>query len=141
MGVRAAAALLLGSLAAGTLLLPPAFSFAAAGIIPTALLIRSTAGSDLRRAPSLLRTRPMILLGEISYCFYLTHACVLLALHQSLRLLGRERFGPSVTCFGLAASVAVAWLLHIGVERPCMRRFAEPGRVRRRRLAQAARSG
>lgn len=140
-GVCAAAALLLGALAAGTFFLPPAFTLAAAGIVPTVLLIRATAASDLHRAPSLLRTRAMLFLGRISYTFYLIHTCALLAVYQGLRLLGHKHFGPFAMAFALGASVALAWLLHVAVERPCMRRFAEPGGVRKQRLAAAAPTG
>ncbi|WP_320781896.1 acyltransferase [Streptomyces sp. CRN 30] len=136
-GVCAAAALLLGALVVGARFLPVACSFAATGVIATALLVRATAASDLRGSRCVLRSRTMVFLGEISYAFYLTHTCALLAVDQGARFVGHERSVPLIMACGLAASILLAWLLHSTVEEPCMRRFAKPGAYRGRHLEPA----
>ncbi len=46
--------------------LPAGFGFAAATVIPFALLIPATAAADLTRAPTPWRSAPLVLLGELS---------------------------------------------------------------------------
>jgi peptidoglycan/LPS O-acetylase OafA/YrhL len=59
----------------------------------------------------LLSHRAFVRLGEISYAFYLVHLSVLIV---------AEHVVPPaiVSAFALAVSLAAAWLLHAGVERP-----------------------
>ena len=59
----------------------------------------------------LLSHRAFVRLGEISYAFYLVHLSVLIVAEHVL---------PSsiVSAVALAVSLAAAWLLHAGVERP-----------------------
>jgi peptidoglycan/LPS O-acetylase OafA/YrhL len=59
----------------------------------------------------LLSHRAFVRLGEISYAFYLVHLSVLIVAEHAL---------PSaiVSVIALAVSLAAAWLLHVGVERP-----------------------
>ena len=49
----------------------------AAMFVPYLLLITSAATTDLGRRPSLMRTRPMVRLGEWSFAFYLIHQMVI----------------------------------------------------------------
>ncbi len=59
----------------------------------------------------LLSHRGFVRLGEISYAFYLVHLSVLMVAEHVL---------PSalVSAVALAVSLAAAWLLHAGIERP-----------------------
>jgi peptidoglycan/LPS O-acetylase OafA/YrhL len=59
----------------------------------------------------LLSHRAFVRLGEISYAFYLVHLSVLIVAEHVL---------PSaiVSAVAIAVSLAAAWLLHAGVERP-----------------------
>ncbi|HCA88677.1 MAG TPA: acyltransferase [Streptomyces sp.] len=120
-GAGASAALLFGSLALGSVALPPVFLFAAVGVVPLALLIRATAALDLTGARSWLRAPVMVFLGEISYAFYLVHVLALLVVHQ---VTGDAWSGFATAVFGLPLGLLAAWLLHTVVEQPCMRRFA-----------------
>ena len=59
----------------------------------------------------LLSHRAFVRLGEISYAFYLVHLSVLIVAEHVL--------APAfVSAVALAVSLAAAWLLHAGVERP-----------------------
>ena len=59
----------------------------------------------------LLSHRAFVHLGEISYAFYLVHLSVLMVVEHIVP-------APVVSVVALAASLAVAWLLHVSVERP-----------------------
>jgi len=88
-----------------------------------ALLIVSVASIDLRGRARIMRIRPLVALGEWSYAFYLIHATFI---YLALRLFGTQSGGwTGVLWFAglLAVSITVAWLLHVGVERPVERRL------------------
>lgn len=103
-----------------------------------AVLIVLVASRDLRGGRSLLRSRPLVVLGEWSYSFYLVHATVVYAL--------LTWFGPSAPSWrnllwyllafviGLVAAAA----LHLAVERPAERRMRRWWDVRRSRRAGVA---
>lgn len=63
----------------------------------------------------LLNARPVAFLGVLSYGFYLVHAVVLRALEDGL---GIRRGSAALYVAGFAGSLLLAWLLHLGVERP-----------------------
>jgi peptidoglycan/LPS O-acetylase OafA/YrhL len=71
--------------------------------------LRGGAISRLLSHPAFVR------LGEISYAFYLVHLSVLMVAEHVLP-------AAFVSVVALAGSLAAAWLLHVGVERP-MRTF------------------
>ncbi|MCS4484036.1 acyltransferase [Gleimia sp. 6138-11-ORH1] len=84
-----------------------------------AILIWMLACSDLSGRHSFLRTKPMVIAGEISYAFYLVHATVLYAY---LGWWGRTN--SLLIFFTLfAVSFVLAAALHYGVERPCEKRI------------------
>ncbi|MGW8399132.1 acyltransferase family protein [Streptomyces lydicus] len=122
--------------------LPHVYMYAAATALPLVLLVHAVAELDLRGKPSLLRTRPLVLLGEISYALYLVHFLVLGVVYLCLTGLGWSRLGAVLV--GLPCALGAAWLLYTGVERPCVRRFSAPrpapgGRHRVPRRATAER--
>ncbi|MEU7399555.1 acyltransferase family protein [Streptomyces albogriseolus] len=104
---------------------PLLYSVVAAMVIPLALLVAAAARADVEGHRSPLRGRVTGWLGDTSFAFYLLHILV---------LYGAGNMSPNG--FGIAAALAVmvgaylatlglASLLHIGVERPMMRRFAK----------------
>lgn len=116
---------------------PHLYSFVGATIIPLALVIPAAATADVRSTASPLRGRVMVWLGEISFAFYLVHRLVLQYGHIALGA-GRTWRTPAaigLILLGLGLSLLLAWLLHVCVERPMMRRFAVSKRAR------AARAG
>ena len=88
------------------------------GLAPAmVLLIVAAAARDVRGAPSLLRSRPLVRLGEWSYAFYLLHLLVIWGLG------GRARRAASwsnalPTCGWLVLAVLVSAGAYIWVERP-----------------------
>ncbi|WP_079148550.1 acyltransferase family protein [Streptomyces agglomeratus] len=126
-GVVPSAALLGVCLVTGLAVLPRPFLFAAATIIPVALLVRAVASLDACGAKSWLRTQPLVFLGDLTYGFYLLHAAGLAVV---MHYWGGWSVVGTVAAFLL--TVSASWLLHVLVERPCYRRLAvardRPGR-------------
>ncbi|MER6995003.1 acyltransferase [Streptomyces sp. NPDC000410] len=105
-------------------------------IFACAAMIATVAWRDLTGRRSLLRTRPLVLLGEWSYAFYLVHATFL---YTARDLLGKEPVAWSNLQWYaalLVVSLAGAAALHYAVERPLERRLR--GWWDRRREATAA---
>lgn len=101
-----------------------------------ALLIVTVASIEMRGRARLMRVRPIVALGEWSYAFYLVHATFI---YGALRLFGPQSGGWSgVLWFAgvLGVSIVVAWLLHVGVERPVEKRLRD-WQTERRRVAAA----
>jgi peptidoglycan/LPS O-acetylase OafA/YrhL len=88
-----------------------------------ALAIVAVATRDIAGGRSLLRSRPLVRLGQWSYAFYLTHATVL----YGLRLLTHTHplgwRNLTWYAFVLALAIAVAGLLYRFVEYPVERRL------------------
>ncbi|MFJ1751252.1 acyltransferase family protein [Streptomyces sp. NPDC088116] len=121
------AALLLGAGFGLSLVVPPMFTLAATTVVPVALLITAAADADLRGRRTGLRSAVLVRLGEWSFAFYLLH---FLVIRYGQRLLGGEqgyaRQWDTPAVFGLAllalvVTLGASALLHIFVERPCMR--------------------
>jgi peptidoglycan/LPS O-acetylase OafA/YrhL len=117
------------ALAAGAYLLagriPAAFGNALLPIVPILLVLGTMATADRagRRTP--FARRPVVWLGEVSYCFYLVHVPVIAVVrHQRLGSLGE----PATVAACLLASLVAAWVLHVVVERPLERRLRKPRR-------------
>lgn len=93
-------------------------------IVLFALTIGAVAGNDIRQKPSWLRSRPLVRLGEWSFCFYLVHAT---AMYVFMEVFGPQKqsvsnllwWYPSVFVVALVA----AWALHAVVEKPLERRM------------------
>lgn len=86
-----------------------------------ALLICAFAARDLSGRARISRSRPLVALGEWSYAFYLIHATLIYAAREMFGYLSLDAKGVIVALAVLASSIAAAWLLHIGVERPSER--------------------
>ncbi|MBF6050496.1 acyltransferase family protein [Streptomyces eurocidicus] len=99
-----------------------------------ALLLGSLAAGDVRGARSPLASKTMVLLGELTFAFYLVHYLVIQYGH---RFLGGElsyyRQWDTPAAAGLvvlafALSLALAAFLHFFVEKPVMRTIGRPRR-------------
>ncbi|MER5423873.1 acyltransferase family protein [Streptosporangium roseum] len=116
-----------------SLFAPFLYRFAACTVIPLALLIPAAAAADVQGRRTVLSTRVMVWLGEISFAFYLVHGLVL--------AYGHRAFGPPTNAFSsgpawstpvglgfllacFTVAVLLSWALHVLVERPAMRRWA-----------------
>ncbi|MET0932624.1 MAG: acyltransferase [Mycetocola sp.] len=110
-------------------------------IILCALTIAAVARRDMLGRRSLLRWRPLVILGEWSYAFYLVHAT---AIYAILAVLGPRP--PSWTNLGwyaatLVVTLAAAAALHYLVERPCERVLRSRWDARQARAVERARVG
>ncbi|MFH9608892.1 acyltransferase family protein [Streptomyces sp. NPDC017448] len=128
--VGATAALAVGY--AISLYVPVLFVFAAATVVPLALLIAAGATADIRGTRSPLRGRVMVRLGEISFAFYLWHHMVLTRITGAFGTDGwSTAAATAVVALSLLVTLLLAWLLHRLVEEPVMRRFGSPARKER----------
>lgn len=121
----------------------PAVSLALTFTGPITIAIFATtiavaAANDLRQQPSVLRSRMLVALGDMSYAFYLVHATVIYAL---LNLFGVREHGwwnLGWYFIVLSVSLAFAWGLHYYVEKPIERRMRSWWDRRRRPQGVAA---
>jgi peptidoglycan/LPS O-acetylase OafA/YrhL len=114
--------------------------------LPLGLLIAAGAVADVRGHRTLLSSRAMVWLGEVSFAFYLWHLLVLIYGHQwiagvdqpaSFPLPGAGYSTPvalAVLALLFGVSLLLAWATFTLVEKPMMARFA---RSRRRPRAAA----
>ncbi|MFE6270210.1 acyltransferase family protein [Streptomyces goshikiensis] len=108
---------------------PLLFGWRAPLLISCVLLIVAAAQRDVARRPTLLSSRTMVLLGNVSFAFYLCHYLVLYALNIKV-LHGPFGSGAMVAGYlmaALAGSLTLAWLLYRYVEVPVVRRFRAAG--------------
>lgn len=108
------------------LVIPFIFSFDVATVIPIGLLIGSVAILDVQNRPSMLRTRVMQWLGEVSFGFYL---CQGIVVFYGRMLIGNYKYFSTLASIGillgfLATTILAGWLLYTCVERPMMRRWS-----------------
>ncbi|MEO6941441.1 MAG: acyltransferase [Terrimesophilobacter sp.] len=92
-------------------------------IVIFAATIAAIAARDLRGEPSLLRSRLLVALGDMSYAFYLLHATIIYFL---LSIIGVHGFGVAtvpVWLLGLSLSIGGAAILHYLIERPIEKRM------------------
>lgn len=95
-------------------------------VIPIVLLIASVAIADTRGRSTVLRSRAMVFLGEISFAFYLLHFVVLAT---GRKLLGADRLLSTGAAVGftlgmLVVAVLASWLLYAVLERPITQRWS-----------------
>jgi peptidoglycan/LPS O-acetylase OafA/YrhL len=125
---------------------PGTYPIVAITALPLGLLIAAGAVADVQGRRTLLSSRGMVWLGEVSFAFYLWHLLVLIYGHQwiagvdqpaSFPLPGSGYSTPvalAVLALLFGVSLLLAWATFTLVERPVMRRFA---RSRRRPPAAA----
>lgn len=140
LGVTPAAVLLVAAYAA-SLYLPVEYRFAAAYIVPVALLIGAAAVSDAKGKRGFLQSRVMQFLGDISFAFFVVHLVVMKTLRAAADgtfagygFMPSESWSTGVGILFLLGTLLIsamlATALHLYVERPAMRRWA------RRRVPQ-----
>jgi peptidoglycan/LPS O-acetylase OafA/YrhL len=115
-----------------TPLFPGAYRIVATMVLPLALLIAASGKADSEHQKTWLASRVMVYLGDISFAFYVCHWLILDYGHQ---IVGATRSFGTAAALGvlallLVSVVIVASALFLGVERPIMRRFANPKRRR-----------
>jgi peptidoglycan/LPS O-acetylase OafA/YrhL len=105
--------------------LPGAFSYVAGTVVPLALLIPAVAVADLGGAPSILRSRALIRLGEVSFAFYLVHQLAIRFVDRTAGDWLWSHVHPLVAILlMLGLSLLAAWGLYRTVEMPLMARLA-----------------
>ena len=82
------------------------------------LLIAAAAQRDLSRRPSLLRSKPMVLLGQWSYALYLVHATIIYALIELIGVRSYSVLNVGWLVVISAVAVTAAALLYYGIEHP-----------------------
>jgi peptidoglycan/LPS O-acetylase OafA/YrhL len=92
-------------------------------ILLFAVTIAAVAWRDVSGRFSLLRARPLVLLGEWSYAFYLVHATVIYAVLSVTGPRAASWFNLIWYLALLVVSIALAAALHYAVERPVERRL------------------
>jgi mycarose O-acyltransferase len=113
-----------------TPLFPGAYRIVATMVLPLGLLIAASGKADAENQKTWLASRVMVYLGDISFAFYVCHWLILDYGHQ---IVGATRSFGTAAALGVLALlllsvVVVASGLFLGVERPIMRRFANPRR-------------
>jgi peptidoglycan/LPS O-acetylase OafA/YrhL len=101
-------------------------------VLPLALLIAASGKADSENQKTWLASRVMVYLGDISFAFYVCHWLILDYGHV---IVGATRSFGTAAALGILALllvsvVIIASALFLGVERPIMRKFANPKRRR-----------
>jgi peptidoglycan/LPS O-acetylase OafA/YrhL len=100
--------------------LPGDFRLVAGTAVPLALLVASVGAADVDGRGTPWGNRWAVLLGEISYAFYLVHQIVLRVLVQETGTGHQPLVGLGLALVALAVAVAGSWLLYRCVELPGM---------------------
>lgn len=101
-------------------------------ILSGALVIAAGSTGSPLGADRLLSTKPLQKLGAISYCLYLVHWPILILYTTATR---QEQAGWLDGTLIIAASLALAWLLHTLVEKPLRALETKPTRGTLTRIA------
>jgi peptidoglycan/LPS O-acetylase OafA/YrhL len=90
-------------------------------------LILAVAARDTRGGRSLLRSKPLVALGQWSYAFYLIHATILYAIKEYHGVAGPIGWSNLTWYAGvLIISIFASWLLYKFVEHPMERKLRGP---------------
>lgn len=112
---------------AATFFVPPQLSFNVTTLIPIGVLLATFADADMRGAPTGLRSRPAVWLGNVSFGFYMAQTATVFYLRY---ITGGGKFNTPVAVLVLlglfAAALFGGWCLHRFVEMPMMRRWSRP---------------
>lgn len=124
-------AVLLAVAYAATLWVPSPYSLVLVTAVPFGLAIGTFAAANLNGRRTVMGSRPMVWLGNVSFGFYMTQAVVLFWLRPAV--LGRAEYGVvGGTLLVLAligVNVLAGWLLYRFVEQPAMRRWSRSRRT------------
>ncbi|HEY3560746.1 MAG TPA: acyltransferase family protein [Kribbella sp.] len=90
-------------------------------------LILAVAARDMRGGRSLLRSKPLVALGQWSYAFYLVHATILYAIKEQHGIAGPIGWSNLTWYAGVCVlSIFASWLLYKFVEHPLERKLRGP---------------
>ena len=90
-------------------------------------LILAVAARDMRGGRSLLRSKPLVALGQWSYAFYLVHATIMYAIKEHHGIAGPIGWSNLTWYAGvLVISIFASWLLYKFVEHPLERKLRGP---------------
>lgn len=113
-----------------TFVVPSPYRVVLVSMIPLALAIGTLATVNLRGRRTVLGTRPMVWLGQISFGFFLTQAIVIFSIRPAI--FGDAEygtFGGILLILGLfAINLLCGWLLFTCVERPAMKYWSRSRR-------------
>lgn len=119
---------------------PGTYPIVAVMVLPMGLLIAAGAVADVQGHRTLLSSRGMVWLGEVSFAFYLWHLQVLIYGHQWIAGVDQPASFPgqgagystpvaiAVLALLFGISLLLAWATFTLVEKPIMRRFAHSRR-------------
>ncbi|SEP04077.1 acyltransferase family protein [Actinacidiphila rubida] len=110
----------------GAIKLPNPYDFSLVTIVPIGMIMCAAAAADMRGESGWLRSRTMVLLGNVSFAFYMLQALVIF--YGRPKVLHAHTYAtvPAIGMWILLflANLLAAWLLYTLVEHPIMRRFA-----------------
>jgi peptidoglycan/LPS O-acetylase OafA/YrhL len=112
---------------------PPIFRDIATTLVPYALLVWAAASADMTGRASLLRAKPLVLLGTWSYAFYLMHTQAMTVWFEVLDRVGIDKDTVAghrlllAVLGAFACAVVAGFLLHRLVEAPMERRLRPAG--------------
>ncbi|MFG1779633.1 acyltransferase family protein [Micromonospora sp. NPDC049051] len=110
-----------------TYFVPAQLTFNVTTLIPIGVLLATFADADMRGAPTGLRSRLAVWLGNISFGFYM---CQTVTVFYIRHVTGGGKFDTPTAVLViiglLALSILGGWLLHRFVEMPMMRRWSRP---------------
>jgi peptidoglycan/LPS O-acetylase OafA/YrhL len=90
-------------------------------------LILAVAARDMRGGRSLLRSKPLVALGQWSYAFYLVHATIMYAIKEYHGIAGPRGWSNLTWYAGVCIlSIFASWLLYKFVEHPLERKLRGP---------------
>lgn len=87
-------------------------------LVVCALMIAAVAARDLRGEPSLLRSRALVWLGDLSYSFYLVHATIMYLLLDAVSVQQLGWLNLAWYALVLVLAIGAAAALHYLVEKP-----------------------
>nr|WP_097985623.1 acyltransferase [Streptomyces sp. f150] len=132
LGLLPAVVLALASYLVIVKTLPETFSQSSGIAFFLALVIAAAATADADGRRTLLKSRTMVFLGEISFALYMVHWFVLgygpLGMSKPDGWMRQSTLSRALyeSALVIAVSMLLAWLLYVSVERPAMRRWSRP---------------
>jgi peptidoglycan/LPS O-acetylase OafA/YrhL len=111
------------------MVVPFAYSFNVATIIPVVAIICTVASMDIAGRTGFLGSKPMVWLGNISFGFYLCQGVVIFS---GRILLGDQLYSTPMALLVIAgffvATLLGGWALYALVEKPVMDKWSRPRR-------------